>query len=268
MLIGLGAAGGGMEIIISSSLSLQAHAHTCAQTHFFYSREKQWQVVLWQGRLSPVCLFACHSLAKEQQINVLCFLLPEEKRGEDPASPPEGFTPSSRSSAWQQRQQRQQRALLVRCGVIVKCRGTCSANDHPGVLFLWTVFSIGLFSWIRSFYPTFWSGKQQVSLQRDMREFSNPENLCLFFMLLFSCSKMSENSLTQLIHWIYTLSHCKLTSPSSAFFFPVITQNIRAVSQDGNGAVKSGPNVKHGFKVQCFFSFSVVIWLGTSHPCD
>lgn len=121
----------------------------------------------------------------------------------------------------------------VGCGIIMKCRGTRSANDHPVALFLWTVFSISLFSWIRSFYPTFRSGKQQVSLQRDTAEFSNPENLGLFFIFLFSCSRMSENKLTQLIHWIYTLSQCKLTSPSSAFFFPVITQSSRAVSQDG-----------------------------------
>lgn len=173
----------------------------------------------------PGVLFACHGLAKEQQINaVLCFLLPEGKihRPLPRVSPRAAAAPRGSNAR-----------VPVGCGIIMKCRGTRSANDHPVALFLWAVFSISLFSWIRSFYPTFRSGKQQVSLQRDTAEFSNPENLGLFFIFLFSCSRMSENKLTQLIHWIYTLSQCKLTSPSSAFFFPVIAQCSRAVSQDG-----------------------------------
>lgn len=72
--------GGGNHYFIFS-LHPRPCTHICTNTHaFFYSREKQRQLVSWQGLLSPMCLFACHTLAKEQQINVvLCFLLPEEK---------------------------------------------------------------------------------------------------------------------------------------------------------------------------------------------
>lgn len=116
-------------------------------------------------------------------------------------------------------QQRQKRLPPVGYGIIIKWRGTRLADEHPLALFLSTLFSVSLFFWIRSFYSTFQSWKQQVSLQRDMRGFSNPENLCLFFILLFSYSKMSQNNLTQLIFWIYTLSQPKLTSPYHLGFF-------------------------------------------------
>lgn len=87
---------GGRNHYFIFSLHPSPCTHMCTNTHaFFYSREKQRQLVFWQGLLSPMCLFACHSLAKEQQINVvLCFLLPEEKQGEDLPAPSNGFTPS------------------------------------------------------------------------------------------------------------------------------------------------------------------------------
>lgn len=205
----------------------------------------------------------------------ICQLLLRVSLRADPVGPRESPAQPKLRSAGQQ--QRQKRVLPVGYGIIIKWRGTHLANEHPLALFLWTLFSISLF-WVRSFYPTFQSGKQQATLQRDMRGFSNPENLCLFFILLFSYSKMSENNPTQHICWIYTLSQSKLTSPHHLIFsFLSSLRAVRAVSQEypvGNSGgwlsccVKSSPNEKHGFKSPVLFSSLVVIWLGTSHPCD
>lgn len=134
----------------------------------------------------------------------ICQLLLRVSLRAKPMGPHESPVQPKLCSAGQQ--QRQKRLPPLGYGIIIKWS------------ILW-LFSISLFFWIRSFYPTFQSGKHQVSLQRDMRGFSNPENLCLFFSLLFSYSKIIQNNLTQLICWIYTLSQPKLTSPYHLGFF-------------------------------------------------
>lgn len=97
MLIGLGAAGGGMEIIISSSLSLQARAHKCISFAAGKSSDRYFP-----GKAACPRCAVCMSRFGQGTTNKCRALFPSS-RGEDPPSPPEGFTPSSRRSAWQQR---------------------------------------------------------------------------------------------------------------------------------------------------------------------
>lgn len=114
-----------------------------------------------------------------------------------------------------------------------------------------------------------------------MRGFSNLENLCLFFILPFSCSKMNECSPSQLLFWIRTLSQCKLTSPTTCcFFFKFIfcchSERLRQLLRSTLLLVFDCGLIvllwevcflclKCGFKHPMLFSSWVVIWLCTSH---
>lgn len=210
----------------SKPMYTDMHKYTC-----FILQQRKAVTASFLARPPFPSVPVCMSQFGERETNQCGALFPSSW-GEDLPASPKGFTVSLWADSVGSHKSPKQpklcsagsskRVLPVGCGIIIRWRGTHLANEHPVALFLWTWFSVSLFFWIRSFYHAFQIGKQQVSLQRG---FSSPENLCLFFILLFSSSKISENNLTCLICWIYTLLLHKLISPHHLLFL----SSLRAV---------------------------------------
>lgn len=133
--------------------------HTCRNTHaFLYSTEKQQQ--LGPGR-APLPQCACLRVTDWERSSKYVWsfgslFLRREGRCASSSCPPE--SPVQLELCWPG-QQAQPAAGFPRIWHYLKWRWTHLANEHPLPLFLWALFSIGLFFLIRSLCPIVQSGK-------------------------------------------------------------------------------------------------------------
>lgn len=167
MLIGLG--WGWESLLHPLSPSKPMHTHMQEYTCFLFTAQRSsssWFLARPPFPNVPVCM----SRIGKGTTNTCGALVPSswKVRGRSASSlcPPESPV---QLELCQPGLQPQPAAGSPRIWHYVKWGWTHLANEHSLALFLWALFSIGSFFWIRSFCPTVQSGKPQVSLQRHDR---------------------------------------------------------------------------------------------------